>query len=428
VMKGQTKCGIEKSQAKPLIVEWPSPDRLELENTVRQGLAVVRYVGCEMSLQSRCRVAAKYAYHGATRTQDRVAMKDEDELYANLPAGAAKLEGKLQRAGQLTVDMNLVGRFESEKLTVKGYELQGDCDGATHFVYGVTVGAFEFYAGGQAEISASVGIAHVGATAESRAARETLTKAGDESACSKATTSDVAPPEGCGALIRLEVVPILRPSSPAPEAKPLAGPSGEFSQANMVAVGGGTFRMGARKDTVTVHPFLLDATEVTADAYAACVNGGGCSADGARCDESATYGVFGAGNHPVNCVDWSQANAYCHWTRKRLPTEEEWEWAARGQTAATIYPWGNVEASSQLCWKQSATCEVGRYLTGDAPGGIHDLAGNVWEWTSTDEDGKTRVVRGGSWHSTDSAHPRAAFRSFHPPSSRFGYLGFRCAR
>ncbi len=206
--KDQTKCGVSKSQAKPLIVEWPSPERMELENKVRQGLVVVHYVGCEMSVLDRCSVAAKYTYQGATRNQDKVEMKDEDSLYAHLPVGAGGLEATLQRTGRLTVDMNLVGRFEAEKASVRADELQGDCAGATHFVYGVTVGAFDFYAGGQANVGASAGVGGVGAGGHSHAERETLTKAGDQAACEKATPDDRAPPAQCGALIRIEVVPL----------------------------------------------------------------------------------------------------------------------------------------------------------------------------------------------------------------------------
>src|SRR5258708_34710322 len=66
--KGQAKCGVEKSQARPLIVEWPSPDRLELENKVCEGLVAVRYVGCGMEVLERCSATIKYAYHGATPT------------------------------------------------------------------------------------------------------------------------------------------------------------------------------------------------------------------------------------------------------------------------------------------------------------------------------------------------------------------------
>jgi formylglycine-generating enzyme required for sulfatase activity len=434
---GQAKCSVEKSQPKPLIVEWPSPDRVELESTLRQGLAVVHYAGCELSLLNRCRVSALYRYTGATRTEDRVEVKDEDELYANLPMGAMSLSGTLHRAGKLTVDMQLVGRLEADRTKVWGDELVGDCAGATHFVYGVTVGAFDFYAGG----SADIGGQKAGMGGASHAERESLTKAGDQNACSKATSWDKAPPEGCGALIRIEVVPIEAaragiapppanvaapgPAPAPPQGRPAAATGSD--SARMVAVSGGTFTMGDRRDTVHVTPFLLDPTEVTADAYAACVRAGGCSDDGLRCDGGGTYGIGGRGDHPITCVDYDQATAYCAWTRKRLPTEEEWEWAARGQAAGWTYPWGDGPPISQLCWRQGGTCPVGTFTAGDAPGGIHDLAGNAWEWTSTDYGAGERVFRGGSWHSTDPAHPRAAYRNHRPPGSHFAWLGFRCA-
>jgi hypothetical protein len=438
---GQAKCSIQKSQANPLVVEWPSPDRLELESTLRQGLAVVHYAGCELSLLNRCRVSSLYRYLGATRTEDRVEVKDEDELYANLPMGAASLEGKLHRAGKLTVDMQLVGRLEADRTKVWGDELLGECAGATHFVYGVIVGAFDFYAGGDADVGGGIGIQQAGVGGGSHAERESLTKAGDQTACLKATSWDKAPPEGCGALIRIEVVPIeaaragIAPPpanvvAPAPAPPPpsrAVAPSGNYSTAHMISVSGGSFTMGDRRDTVHVTPFLLDQTEVTADDYAVCVRAGGCTDDGIRCDANATYGVSGRGDHPITCVNYDQATAYCEWTRKRLPTEEEWEWAARGQAAGSTYPWGDAAPASQLCWKQTSTCPVGRFTAGDAPGGIHDLAGNAWEWTSGDYGGKERVFRGGSWHSTDAAHPRAAYRNHRPPDSHFSWLGFRCA-
>jgi hypothetical protein len=206
--KDQHGCRIEKSQDKPLIVEWPSADRSELESKVRRGLVVVHYVGCDMSVLSRCTVPATYTYQATTRKQDKLEVKDEDDLYANFPVGAAKLEGKLQRSGRLTVDMNIVGRFEADRPTVMASDLQGDCSGATHFVYGVTVGAFDFYAGGKADVSGSAGIGAVGARGGSQSEREDVTRDGEVSACSKATTGDKAPPESCGALIRIEVVPI----------------------------------------------------------------------------------------------------------------------------------------------------------------------------------------------------------------------------
>ncbi len=113
--KDQTKCGVEKSQARPLIVEWNIADRQELESKVRQGVVVVRYHGCTLDPLFQCSVAAKYGYQGTTRAQDQLVIKDEDDLYAKFPVGAVDLEAKLQHSGRLTVDMNLVGRYEAQQ-------------------------------------------------------------------------------------------------------------------------------------------------------------------------------------------------------------------------------------------------------------------------------------------------------------------------
>jgi hypothetical protein len=211
--KDQTKCGVMKSQARPLIVEWPSADRQVLESKLRGGVVAVRYHGCEMEVLDRCSVPAKYGYLGTTRAQDRVVMKDADSLYSNLPVGAAKLEANLERSGQLTVEMSLVGRYEADKTSVRSDELTGECTGATHFIYGVSVGAFDFYAGADANAGAGASLGAVGAGGKSQSTRETLTKNGDPESCAKATPDDKNPPAGCGALIRIEVVPLGEPKA-----------------------------------------------------------------------------------------------------------------------------------------------------------------------------------------------------------------------
>jgi hypothetical protein len=207
--KGQTQCAVSKSQTRPLVVEWPSSDRLELETKARESVVVVRYVGCQMDVLERCSVQAKYRYLGGTRKEDRLVVRNADDLYANLPVGAARLEGKLETSGQLTVDMDLVGRYEAETSTVKVGDLGGDCAGATHFVYGVTVGAFDFYAGGAADVGAGANVAGIGAGARAKADRETITRDGEVGACAAAKPDDTAPPVQCGALVRVEVVPLV---------------------------------------------------------------------------------------------------------------------------------------------------------------------------------------------------------------------------
>jgi hypothetical protein len=222
--QGQTKCSINASQSRPLIVEWPSADRGDLEAQARRGMVVVRYTGCEMEVLRHCHTQKTYGYTAFTRKDDRITIRDADELYANVPIGAFKLEGKLAQAGELNVRMTIVGKYEAKDAFVDAGELQGQCAKATHVVVGVTVGAFEFFAGADAEVGAAVGVQSIGAGAKSESRRELLNRDGDRGACEQATTKDPEPPEGCGAFLRLEVMPIRRfetkPAAPAAEPHP----------------------------------------------------------------------------------------------------------------------------------------------------------------------------------------------------------------
>ena len=207
--KDQTKCSVEKSQSKPLIVEWPSADRGELEAQAHnRGLVVVRYQGCEMQVLDGCTAPVKYGYSPITRKKDRVVMRDADDLYANVPVGAARLEAKLEKSGELDVDMTMVGRWEAERRGVRAGELQGACEGATHVLSALTVGAFTFTAGADATVSGGATVLNTVGGASSTAKRETLNADGDEGACEKSAPDDKGPPANCGALLRVEATPL----------------------------------------------------------------------------------------------------------------------------------------------------------------------------------------------------------------------------
>ena len=214
---GQSRCGVRKSADKPLIVEWPAADRAALEARAGRGLVAVRYEGCEMEILTTCTASGEYDYVGLTQKREGVRITNADELYAKLPIGAAGLEAKLERAGQLNVDMAIVGRREATQHNFTERDLDGRCDEATHVVTGLTVGAFSLYTGASAEVGGGVTIGNAGAGASSSHGQEILKTDGDQAACAIAGSADTAPPEGCGALLRVEVVPVDRIfASPTP--------------------------------------------------------------------------------------------------------------------------------------------------------------------------------------------------------------------
>jgi formylglycine-generating enzyme required for sulfatase activity len=220
----------------------------------------------------------------------------------------------------------------------------------------------------------------------------------------------------------------------------------------MAAVPGGKVRMGSDSGDADEKPiterdvasFEIDVLEVTVADFEACVQAGKC-AEPVRAEGKCNWGKAERRDHPVNCVDQAQAQAFCASLGKRLPTETEWEMAARGSAGRT-YPWGNDAPAGQLCWngagndvgrgKRDSTCVAGTHRGGITPEGVHDMAGNVWEWTSsrycpyeTETCSDERVVfRGGGFNNSAPGYVRGADRTKDKPTVRNDNLGFRCAR
>jgi formylglycine-generating enzyme required for sulfatase activity len=209
----------------------------------------------------------------------------------------------------------------------------------------------------------------------------------------------------------------------------------------MVGVPAGTAELGGDvgNNQARVEPleaFCIDRTEVTVRDYDRCVQTGVCS-DSRRAAGPNDCNPSGAGHkrHPINCVSWTQARQFCGWRKSRLPTDAEWEYAARGSDRRP-YPWGSSPPSGRACFSQTSTCEVGSFQDGASPFGALDLAGNVSEWTEsaflgspTEAAGPSeKTYRGGnSWHT--SATELQAFRRFHAKAEFAGrHIGFRCAR
>jgi len=223
----------------------------------------------------------------------------------------------------------------------------------------------------------------------------------------------------------------------------------------MVSIPAGEFTMGSQDGDADERPahkvyvdiFFMDVYEVTVGQYAEFLRSGEARAplDWNTINQSANQ------KRPVANVDWADAAAYCKWAGKRLPTEAEWEKAARG-TDGRLYPWGNdpptplhANYGKMGSHDYGTLTPVGTLEDGKSPYGIYDMAGNVWEWVSDwyDNDyyknspqqnpggpsmGGFKVIRGGSWTSSPR-NLRSADRYWDPPSFRSLYFpGFRCAK
>ncbi len=229
-----------------------------------------------------------------------------------------------------------------------------------------------------------------------------------------------------------------------------------FPNTDETVVTAGTFDMGAPSGTefpahaVTLSEFTIDVTEVTNERFKACVDAGCCdppSYDGSYTGREPYYGNPQYAQYPVIFVTWDQARQYCEGLEKRLPTEAEWEYAARGDDGRT-YPWGSGPPDDSLANFDSAqngdTEAVGDYPDGASPFGALDMAGNIWEWVAdwydvdyygsspgTDptgpESGVFRGARGGSFGS-GATTLYSFYRMSYLPNESFGNLGFRCAR
>lgn len=216
--------------------------------------------------------------------------------------------------------------------------------------------------------------------------------------------------------------------SPMDEMTLLYVPAGEF------IMGSNDGDMDEKPErTVYLDAFWIDKTEVTQSMYAK------CTADGCK---KPTCSPKKGDNYPVVCIDWKSANAYCEWAGRRLPTEAEWEKAARG-TDGRIYPWGNEPATSEYAVMddlmgsgngcgQKFAWEVGSKPEGVSPYGALNMAGNVAEWVSDWEDkdsanGSGYVLRGGGYLSIPSTVRTSKREVFHWPINKFEGLGFRCA-
>jgi formylglycine-generating enzyme required for sulfatase activity len=282
----------------------------------------------------------------------------------------------------------------------------------------------------------------------------------DAQTCNHDCPATVRDAHGCCPAVTRVVPTVTRPIVTATPTSPATCPAG------YTRIPGATFLMGAPagegdadehpQHAVAVGTFCMERLEVTVTQYQACVTAGMCIA--VKSDTSCNSNKADRGNHPVNCVSYPMALSYCNWAGGRLPTEAEWEYAARG-TDGRRYAWGNSAPNPQLmngcgdeCVAYAArvpetktalfsgndgfeeTAPVGSYPRGASPFGLLDMTGNVYEWTASpyctypqhECTSNYRMYRGGGWYSSGGVS--VTTRNGNNATETSVVVGIRCAK
>jgi hypothetical protein len=245
----ETKAGVTKSTLRPLVIEWPASDRAALEARRGDGLVAVRYLGGTIEVVPGCIGPRAYAYSSITPKHERVVIRDANELAAALPIHTALLQGKLREQKTLLVDLTIVGMYRAADGEVRLSDLQGQCESATHVVQSLVVGAFQLSASASSSVEATASALGASASGSQAKDRELLNQDGEAGECAGASAGDASPPYRCGALLRVELTPVVHPT---------ACPEGAPEPCRIACGAGFTARAGGCVATAPARPALLD--------------------------------------------------------------------------------------------------------------------------------------------------------------------------
>ena len=205
----QGTCKVAKDPLSPLIVEWPGISKVSLDSVSKRGIVVVSYASCALKVLSGCSASGRYEYTAVTPARDKIQIESQDDLYARLPLGAVSLKGELARGNNLELDYIAVGQRVASEVPVK---LTGDCEGATHYVRTITIGAYNLDAAARARAEAGVDVGNAGVGASRKEGDRRLHGSGDVERCASQSsgTEEAAQSAGCGAPLQLDLAPLQR--------------------------------------------------------------------------------------------------------------------------------------------------------------------------------------------------------------------------
>jgi TPR repeat protein len=203
-------CSGANQHSKPLVVDLDQDTRVDLEASMKKGVAVVAFDCNSLRVLNACKVAdAKYEYAGVTRREQVIQMTSMDDVHVNLPISSAKLGAEMKSGRSIDLALVRVGMTATPLGQITKGELSGACDGATHFVQSATLGAFSMATGSVGKVGAVAEMFKVGAGASSESERKAMNKDGSLDDCRKSDPDAKAPPAECRAPLQIELVPIL---------------------------------------------------------------------------------------------------------------------------------------------------------------------------------------------------------------------------
>ena len=223
---GEGICREVPTHGTPLVVDWKSEQRLDLEATMRDGIAVVSYDCQSLRLLKECHIEGGYGYMGLARKEDVIQLENADEVRANLPAFGASLTAELSRGSTLDLALLMVGKRRTPVRGATSSDLRGDCGEATHFVRGAYIGAFSMQTGTEGRLKAAAELFGSGADASHQSSKLVSRKDGDPRQCLNAKPESKDAPRGCRSILRVELTQLNRSGKSQPDVEGADCPKG----------------------------------------------------------------------------------------------------------------------------------------------------------------------------------------------------------
>ena len=214
---GEKLCQSKSDEAEVLVVDFPSSQRGNLEVMMREGVVAVKYNCQTLNVLRACKVDGSYAFKGTLLKEELLRLESADEISANLPftgsSITSKLGANLERGATLDLAILSIGQQRTARYEVSPSDLQGRCKGASHFIYSAHVGAFAMMQGEQAQANVAAEAMGIGAQANALSKRAFYNKDGSLTACKRTRSTATQPQPGCGAILKLYLIPISKSSS-----------------------------------------------------------------------------------------------------------------------------------------------------------------------------------------------------------------------